>query len=170
MTRLTRRLLLLLALSPAVALAQETPEALRAQVRARAEADGVPVAPLERKITEGLAKGAPPALIATVVGRLHDRLKEAGVHCAGWQRREDCTVAAADALQVGLPATTLDEVLARAGGAEAERLEALFAVSDLHVRGVPPDAGLALVGHADSQVAGAKSGNVEHFLWLRRSG
>ncbi|MCA9572309.1 MAG: TlyA family RNA methyltransferase [Myxococcales bacterium] len=32
------------------------------------------------------------------------------------------------------------------------------------------DADLSLVGHADSQVAGAKSGNVEHFLWLRRSG
>ncbi|MEZ4465501.1 MAG: hypothetical protein R3F60_22190 [bacterium] len=149
MTRLARRLLVLLALAPAAGMAQ-TPDTLRAEVRARAAAEGVPVGPLDRKITEGLAKGVPPALIATAVARLHDRLRAGAGLCGGWARQEDCTVAAADALQVGLPAEAVGELLGREG-AEGDRLEALFAISDLHTRGVPADAALALVTRAQGR-------------------
>ncbi len=141
-----RRSWLFLLLIPMLARAQESPDALRARVVARATSDGVPVAPLERKIAEGVAKGVPTELIARVVDGLHHRLREAASRCDGWERRDECALAGADALQVGLPAPALDAVLRHREGGEEERLQALFAVSDLTARGVPAETGIALVG------------------------
>lgn len=165
-----RRIWLFLLLIPTLARAEESPEALRARVVARAASDGVPVAPLERKIAEGVAKGVPTELIARVVDGLHGRLRDAVSRCDGWERWDECALAGADALQVGLPAPALDAVLRHREGGEEERLQALFAVSDLTARGVPAETGIALVGQLRGRGPGAAQAMVRDIMGAIEAG
>lgn len=72
-------------------------------------AKGLPTAPLVTKVREGLAKGAPPDRIRAATQQLAQRLESAASALAPTQATDELT-AGADALQVGVPASTLRDL------------------------------------------------------------
>lgn len=76
---------------------------------ADAAARGLPTAPLVTKVREGLAKKATPDRIRTATSALADRLALAASALAP-TRSSDELAAAADALQAGIPVSTLRDM------------------------------------------------------------
>jgi hypothetical protein len=76
---------------------------------ADAAARGLPTAPLVTKVREGLAKKATPDRIRTATSALADRLALAASALAP-TRSNDELAAAADALQAGIPVSTLRDM------------------------------------------------------------
>ncbi|MBW1877525.1 MAG: hypothetical protein JRI25_28190 [Deltaproteobacteria bacterium] len=112
----------------ALAVEPDLPDQVAEQVRA-AEQVGLPVAPLQQKAREGLAKGLPPERIAPVLRRLTEQMRAAegalGDAAQGPDRGE-MLHAAAMARQAG----ATDEGLAEAAG-EAHRVRAMWCFGDL---------------------------------------
>lgn len=110
---------LFLALAPLPLRAQDSPtfdaitdESARSALRtivADAAARGLPTAPLVTKVREGIAKKATPERIRTATAMLADRLAvaESAIRPV---RSSDELAAAADALQAGIPVSTLREM------------------------------------------------------------
>lgn len=89
-----------------------TDEPARTAIRAiiaDAAARGLPTAPLVTKVREGLAKRAAPDRIRTATALLMERLAVAQGAMAPSQSVDELA-AAADALQVGIPASTLRDM------------------------------------------------------------
>jgi len=82
--------------------------ALRAMLDGAA-AKGIPTSPLVTKVREGIAKGATPDRIRTVAAALMQRLETAAAALAPTRATEEVS-AGADALQTGIPATTLRDM------------------------------------------------------------
>jgi hypothetical protein len=76
---------------------------------ADAAARGLPTAPLVTKVREGLAKHAAPDRIRVATAALVDRLQTAAAALAPSRTPEELA-AAADALQAGIPVTTLRDM------------------------------------------------------------
>lgn len=76
---------------------------------ADAAAKGLPTAPLVTKVREGIAKKAAPDRIRTATSALADRLAVAAEALAP-MRSNDELAAAADALQAGIPVSTLRDM------------------------------------------------------------
>lgn len=72
-------------------------------------AKGVPIDPLVRKVREGVSKKSDPARIETAVQRLAQRLETSYTALAPTFSVEEVS-AGADALQVGVPASTLRDL------------------------------------------------------------
>jgi hypothetical protein len=115
-----------------------SPEAARTLWLARARAAQVPSTPVLRKLDEGIAKGVPLDRIEPVLAALVDRLKTAQAICSGWSPASRCTMAAADALLVGVTRAALEEIAHPVPAADETRarLKTIFAVSDLRAKGL----------------------------------
>ena len=74
-----------------------------------AAAKGIPTSPLVTKVREGIAKGATPDRIRSATAALMQRLETAAVALAPTRATEEVS-AGADALQTGIPATTLRDM------------------------------------------------------------
>lgn len=108
-------------------------DALLTEADALARQDGIPAAPLLKKIHEGRAKGVPAPRIRGAVMVLRARLVKGKAVC-GPSADRLCIAAAADALAVGADEADLGAVLGRAGA--ADRVRALVAVATLGGRGM----------------------------------
>lgn len=152
------------------------------RVLARAEAAGVPIDPLTLKVREGIAKQAPPMRIVDATARLSDRLRVARSALAPTTASDEIT-AGADALQVGVRPTLLQELRRRfpstsltiplgvltqlvASGVSTARASAL--VRELLERGASPPQLIALSTDVQRDVVAGLSPNVA--LALRSGG
>lgn len=121
----------------------EFPSGIAAIVQ-QAAADGLPVASLESKAREGLAKGVDESRIATAVSALAAQMRTASVLLATLGQGEDRDLlvsASARALQIGASGAS---VRAAAGGDALSRASAVRALGDLIALGFPEDRSLAL--------------------------
>lgn len=121
----------------------EFPPAVAAIVQ-QAAADGLPVAALESKAREGLAKGVDESRIATAVSALAAQMQAASVLLAVMGQGEDRELlvsASARALQIGASGAA---VRAAASGDALSRASAVRALGDLVALGFPEDRSLAL--------------------------
>ena len=82
--------------------------ALRAMIDGAA-AKGIPTSPLVTKVREGISKGATPDRIRTATAALMLRLETAAAALAPTRAIQEVS-AGADALQTGIPATTLRDM------------------------------------------------------------
>lgn len=118
-----------------------------AHVVSDAEAEGLPSGTVLGKALEGAAKGIPPERVVAAVSRHADRLRRAtGLLPEGTGPHG--LVAAADALQRGVPDDAVRELGARAGDGTPE---ALVVLGDLAEAGVPVDRALEVVTEALAQ-------------------
>ncbi|WP_353266782.1 hypothetical protein [Gemmatimonas sp.] len=95
--------------SPFDAIADEPTRAALRTIIADAAARGLPTSALVTKVREGIAKRATPDRIRNATALLADRLAVASAALAPTRSADELT-AAADALQVGIPASTLREM------------------------------------------------------------
>ncbi|WP_310570603.1 hypothetical protein [Gemmatimonas sp.] len=95
--------------SPFDAIADDATKAALRSIIADAAARGLPTGALVTKVREGIAKHAAPERIRSATALLADRLAVANTAIAPTRSSDELT-AAADALQVGIPASTLRDM------------------------------------------------------------
>lgn len=143
--RALRVLILLLGATPAVAQTETRLDpavaAFVAEAVARAEAEGLPGAPLRSKALEGASKGADAAAIRRAVERLAERLRNAQAALGSATDAE--LVAAAALLDLGVPERTLTTL--RAERPDRPIAGALVGHAFLVQRGVPVERSTELV-------------------------
>lgn len=123
-----------------------------------ARAAGLPIAPLEEKVLEGVTKQADPARIGAAVRRLARELGEART-VLGERASARQLVAGADALRAGL--TSRDLARLRAARPERDPAGALELATDLMIQGVEAEAACVVV--LDVLVAGASDADLEQL-------
>ena len=151
--------LLLMAAAPLAAqeprLAKRLPEPALGQVDAildAARAGRLPTEPLIDRALEGIAKGAPPALIVAAVNRLRDELTAART-AFGEVASVAELVAGASALRAGARSKDLAEL--RSLRQSQSLTVAVAVLADLVVAGVPADAATGAVLALASEAADA---------------
>lgn len=121
------------------------PAEARAPVRSiidSARAHGLPVEPLVQKALEGASRGADAKLIVRVVSALADRLSAARFALGG-ESTETELVAAAGALNLGIPNTTLRDL--RRSQPDRSVALPLVVLADIVQRGVPVDTASSVI-------------------------